>query len=175
MAEDVSICRGIRMFCLPSSLLPLHLSYSCSSRLRESTVFNWSFCFLNERRSSIPNRKFSRKYISTSKGNDKCNFWRVVLSLHQATFKDRYQTQIDASLHHWVAIPTLETVWENYKRWKKNESKNWTNLDFNTFYCTCWQEEKNWQISSMKMPFLPYRTLCFNMSAHHLFHFLIVF
>lgn len=175
MAEDVSICRGIRMFCLPSSLLPLHLSYSCSSRLRESAVFNWSFCFLNERRSSIPNREFQENILVLPKEMTKATFGGLCFPYTRLHSKTDDQTQIDASLHHWVAIPTLETVWENYKHWKKNESKNWTNLDFNTFYCTCWQEEKNWQISSMKMPFLPYRTLCFNMSAHHLFHFLIVF
>lgn len=62
---------------------------------------------------------------------------------------------------------------EKGKPWKKNvkKTKNRTNL----FYRTYWQEENNWQIRSMKISFLSYRTLCFKIHVHQLFHFLILF
>lgn len=76
-------------------------------------------------------------------------------------------------LCHRVAILKLETVWKKVSPEKKKNCKK--NNRTNLFYCTYWQEVKNWQIRSMKISFLLYRTLCFKINVHQLLHFLILF
>lgn len=156
MAEESLIYGRIRIFFLPSSLLPITLSHSCSSsRLRESVKSSIeAFGFLNER-CPFQIEKFQEKILVFFKEMKKTNFWRVVLPLCKATFKNRWSNTNSCFLVPLGSYSNTGDSLRKGKHWKKNKTKPWTNLHFNTFYCAYWQEEENWQISIMKILFPP--------------------
>lgn len=168
MAELSLIYWGITALRLPFSLLPMSLSHSCSSsRLRgsaKSSIEAFGFWIKDVLLLQIEN--FQEKILVLPKEMKKSNFWRVVLSLCQATFKNRRSNTRSCFIVPLGRYSNIRDSLRICKHWKKNENKNWTNLDFNTFCYTYWQAEKKWQIRSIKIPFPPNRTLCFKMHVH---------